>query len=256
MPAIDREHAKMTTMNSSSFLASIASLTVSLSANAVTGPAPDTFAERAKPCLACHASEGRKARDEYYPRLAGKPAGYLFNQMTHFRDGRRQHRAMSLLMENLSDAYLRELASYFSGLPAHYVASQLPAASPTATPLVTLGDPARKIPACNACHGKEFLGVSPAIPGLLGLPADYISAQLGAWKVGTRKATAPDCMAAIARELSAAEVSAVAAWLAAQPLPAGGHPVAAIANDLPVRCGSVENNANNAADISAKALKP
>ena len=235
-------------MHPLTFIAACAAL---ISLPALAAPAPDTMAERAKPCLACHASEGRKAKDEYYPRLAGKPAGYLLNQMTHFRDGRRQHRAMSLLMENLSDDFLRELAGYFSSLPPHYaIAAQ--AAAGSAPPLLTQGDPLRKIPACNACHGKEFLGVAPAIPGLLGLPADYISAQLGAWKVGTRKAATPDCMAAIAHELSAAEVSTVAAWLAGQALPSGSHPAASTA-DLPVRCGSVENAA---ATVSAAGAKP
>ncbi len=28
-------------------------------------------------------------------------------------------------------------------------------------------------------------GMEPAIPGLLGLHADYLSAQLGAWRYGT-----------------------------------------------------------------------
>ncbi|MBL8524487.1 MAG: cytochrome c4 [Betaproteobacteria bacterium] len=205
-------------------------------------PVPDTTAERAKPCLACHASEDRKNRDEYYPRLAGKPAGYLLNQMVHFRDGRRQHRAMSLLMENLSDAYLSELANYFALLPPLYSVGSTGAARAEKKPepaLIAQGDSARKIPACTACHGKEMLGVAPAVPGLLGLPADYLSAQFGAWKVGTRRAAAPDCMADIARQLSETEVNVIANWLATQPLPRDSRPAANLPAELPVRCGSV-----------------
>jgi cytochrome c553 len=33
-------------------------------------------------------------------------------------------------------------------------------------------------------------GVAPHIPGLLGLPRDYLNAQLGAWKAGQRRAHA------------------------------------------------------------------
>ena len=214
-----------------------------LAAGAASPKVADTVAERAKPCLACHAAEGRKARDEYYPRLAGKPAGYLFNQMQHFRDGGRRHRAMGLLMEHLSDAYLRELAGYFSALAPAYSRPRLATAngSPQAPPLLTLGDIGRQLPACISCHGKELLGAAPAIPGLLGLPRDYVSAQLGAWKVGTRRAAAPDCMGSIARQLTEAEVNAVATWLAAQPLPANSRPAAAPADELPLRCGSVPN---------------
>jgi len=223
----------------------VACLTLPALAAAAQAPkVADTMAERAKPCLACHAAEGRKARDEYYPRLAGKPAGYLFNQMRHFRDGGRRHRAMGLLMEHLSDAYLNELAGYFSALAPAYSRPRQDATAdtPQAPSLVTHGDPARKLPACIACHGKELLGVAPAIPGLLGLPRDYLSAQLGAWKVGTRKAATPDCMGSIAKQLSEAEVNAVATWLAAQPLPADARPAAAPADELPQHCGSVANS--------------
>ncbi len=40
--------------------------------------------------------------------------------------------------------------------------------------------------------------MEPAIPGLLGLRASYISAQLGGWRYGTRTAAAPDCMQIVA----------------------------------------------------------
>ncbi len=39
-------------------------------------------------------------------------------------------------------------------------------------------------------------GRAPFIPGLLGLPRDYLNAQLGAWRNGQRHASPPDCMAA------------------------------------------------------------
>lgn len=202
---------------------------------------PDTIAERVKPCLACHTAEGRTGKNEYYPRLAGKPQGYLLNQLLNFRDGRRHNRAMNLLLQNLSDAYLAEIAGYFSTQPLHYSSMQSP--TPTSMPakptLITQGDPTRKIPACIACHGKNLMGAAPNIPGLLGLPNDYVSAQMGAWKVATRRATAPDCMGEIARQLSEVEVHAVASWLAAQPLLANARPAAALTDELPQKCGSV-----------------
>lgn len=227
-------------------------------------PAPDTTEERAKPCVACHAAEGRKDKDTYYPRLAGKPAGYLFNQMRHFRDGQRTHRAMALLMVNLSDDYLRSLADYFSALPVRYARPDEAAA--TAKPaLVTDGDAARRIPGCVSCHGKQLLGIAPVVPGLLGLPRDYISAQFGAWRVGTRHAAAPDCMGEIARQLSQAEVTAIAGWLAAQPLPVGAAAgnMDSVDRETVNSCGSVRD-AIGAPDVikappaasRAKAVKP
>lgn len=85
--------------------------------------------------------------------------------------------------------------------------------------LVTHGDAANNIPACSSCHGPHLTGMDPAIPGLLGLRADYISAQLGAWRYGTRTAAEPDCMQIVAGHLTEEGVKAIAAFLAARPAP-------------------------------------
>ncbi|MFS2117892.1 c-type cytochrome, partial [Herbaspirillum frisingense] len=83
------------------------------------------------------------------------------------------------------------------------------------------------------CHGDGLGGVAPGIPGLLGLPKDYINAQLGAWRNGERKAKAPDCMGEIARALSPEDINAASSWLAAQPVPPDYRPAAAPAKPLP-----------------------
>ena len=105
--------------------------------------------------------------------------------------------------------------------------------------LALRGDAARKVPACAACHGRALTGVQPAIPGLLGLPRDYLKGQLGAWANGQRRAHAPDCMADIARRLTPDDVSAVAAWLFTRPVPAPAHAASPAAAPPPLECGSV-----------------
>jgi cytochrome c553 len=82
-------------------------------------------------------------------------------------------------------------------------------------------------------------GVLPDVPGLLGLPRDYLVAQLGAWRTGHREAAAPDCMAQIARRLTPEDIGAVASWLAAQPLPADAKAASRLAAKLPLDCGSI-----------------
>ena len=54
---------------------------------------PDTLAQRIKACTACHAQEER--HDAFFPRIAGKPSGYLYNQLLNFRDGRRRYPMMT-----------------------------------------------------------------------------------------------------------------------------------------------------------------
>nr|MBP6781352.1 c-type cytochrome [Ottowia sp.] len=86
---------------------------------------------------------------------------------------------------------------------------------------------AQRLPACVQCHGPALMGALPDTPGLLGLPADYLMAQLGGWRTGQRRAHAPDCMASIVQRLSDRDAYAVVSWLASQPVPADARPAAA-----------------------------
>jgi cytochrome c553 len=206
-------------------------------------PVPDTLAQRAQACTGCHGKEGRAAPDGYYPRLAGKPAGYLYNQLLNFRDGRRDYGLMSELIAPLSDAYLKELAGHFASLDLPYPPPQpttLPAAElARAEQLIRRGDAGRKLPACAACHGERLTGAQPVVPGLLGLSRDYLNGQLGAWRSGQRRAQSPDCMAQIARALTDTEINAITQFLASRPLPADTHPVAALPAPAPVACAGM-----------------
>jgi cytochrome c553 len=209
------------------------------------GPArlPDTAAQRLAACTTCHGPQGRAAADGYHPRLAGKPAGYLFTQLRHFQQGRRHYGPMVALLEGLPEAYLHEMA-------AHFAQQQLPYPPPEPArvdaaqqargrQLALQGDAARGLPACSACHGARLMGAEPALPGLLGLPRDYLIGQLGAWATGQRRAAAPDCMAQVVQRLAPGDVGAVAAWLASQPVPVPSRPDAAAPAPLPLACGAL-----------------
>lgn len=221
-------------------------LLLGLASSAAAAPlqVPDTLGQRALACTGCHGPQGRSTPQGYIPRIAGKPAGYLRAQLLAFRDGRRQHDGMARLLVNLDDDYLAELADYFAGLKVPY-----PAPAPIqgtsesralGARLVREGDAARGLPACVSCHGAAMTGVAPAIPGLLGLPRDYLVAQLGAWRVQIRQARAPDCMASLAKRMERQDIAAVSDWLAAQPLPADASPASRLPVSLPTPCGSTE----------------
>ena len=80
--------------------------------------------------------------------------------------------------------------------------------------------------------------MEPAIPGLLGLRAAYISAQLGGWRYGTRTAAAPDCMQIVAGLLTEDDVKAVAAYLSSLPAPADPSFAPHGSLPMPLSCGS------------------
>jgi cytochrome c553 len=201
---------------------------------------PDTMEARVAACIGCHGVRGRGVENVYFPRLAGKPAGYLYNQLVAFREGRRRYVPMNYLLAYLPDAYLMRMAAYFAAQNPPPLVQPASVAPPQlrreGERIVTQGVPGKRIPACMACHGSALGGREPGIPGLLGLRADYVSAQLGAWRYGVRTALAPDCMQFVASSLSEPEVAAVAAYLAS--LPVSGARPAAAGPRLPIACGS------------------
>jgi len=210
--------------------------------SAAAPPFADSMAQRTLACTGCHGAQGRAAADGYYPRIAGKPAGYLYNQLLNFRDGRRHYVVMTRLLDPLSEAYLLEIAQHFADLDLPYDQPVAPRAQPHVLDrgrmLALQGDAVSRLPSCASCHGAALTGVQPNTPGLLGLPRDYLNAQLGAWRTGQRRAHAPDCMAQIARALSPEDLTAVTSWIAAQPLPARTRAVERLPHPPPIACGS------------------
>lgn len=223
-------------------------LTISLAPIASAQPTdhpPDTMEARLRACAACHGEQGQGTDNDYFPRLAGKPSGYLLNQLVAFRDGKRRYPPMNYLLEYIPDAYLQQMAGYFSALrppsPTPTISDVSPAVLARGQAIVTKGDPDHGVPACSGCHGAALTGMEPAIPGLVGLHTSYISAQLGAFRYGTRTAPAPDCMQLVAASLTESDVTAVAAWLSSRPVPADPSPVARGSLTMPMTCGSEPN---------------
>ena len=202
----------------------------------------DSIDARVQGCVTCHGRSGEGTASGYFPRIAGKPSGYLYNQLAAFRDGTRRYPPMNYLVATLPDAYLHEIADHFARQRPPFGAPQGPVADAATLlrgkTLVTAGDRTAGVPACVACHGAALTGMQPGIPGLVGLRPNYIVAQLTSWRVGNRHAPAPDCMKRIASRLSDADVGAVAAWLSQQEPPKKDSPGSTDLERMPLACGS------------------
>jgi cytochrome c553 len=87
---------------------------------AVTTPgmAGDAKAGRQKAlrCQTCHGLDGM-ARLPEAPNLAGQNEAYLIKALKDFRTGTRKNDMMSLVIANLKDADLADLAAYFAAIP-------------------------------------------------------------------------------------------------------------------------------------------
>jgi cytochrome c553 len=202
----------------------------------------DSMEARVQGCVTCHGQSGQGTSNPYFPRIAGKPAAYLYNQLVAFRDGKREYPPMNYLVAYLPDPYLREMADYFSKQRPAFEPKQPSEAAPATvargSTLVVTGDPGKQLPACISCHGASLTGMEPGIPGLVGLRASYIVAQLTRWRTGGRQAPEPDCMKRIADRLAELDVYAVATWLAAQDPPTDHSPAKANLQVMPISCGS------------------
>lgn len=202
----------------------------------------DSVEARVQGCVTCHGQSGQGTNNGAFPRIAGKPAGYLYNQLVAFRDGTRKYPPMNYLVAYLPDAYLREMADHFSKQRPPFTEREQTIVDKGSLArgqdLATHGDAKSGIPACVACHGVGLTGMNPGIPGLVGLRPAYIAGQLTRWRVGDRHATEPDCMKRIATKLSDADVTAVSAWLGRQEAPKDPSPESSNLVRMPFACGS------------------
>lgn len=70
---------------------------------------------------------------------------------------------------------------------------------------------------CQACHGKDGIGITPQTPNLAGQKELYLSTQLVAYRSGSRKNS---IMSPLAKPLSDEDIANLAAYFAS--LPAAG----------------------------------
>jgi cytochrome c553 len=179
-------------------------------------------AAKAAVCAACHGPQG-VAIAPNFPNLAGQSATYLYVQLKEFHDGERNDPVMTGQAAALSDADMRDLASYYAAL-APKPAGQADANSRGAQ-LYLAGDPAQGIPPCPGCHSPAGLGPQPhpssapqppwaTFPHLRGQSGLYVTKQLGDFKSGARAGSSnAKVMHGIAATLGDDDVQALSTYL-------------------------------------------
>ena len=69
----------------------------------------------AKGCIGCHGAGGVSAIPTY-PSLKGRDAGFVMQNLTDFKSGKRQNPTMNAMAAGLSDADVENLAAYIGSL--------------------------------------------------------------------------------------------------------------------------------------------
>jgi len=75
------------------------------------------FPATAKPCITCHGRDGI-GKSPGFPNLAGQKSIYMMEQLTMYRDGRRQSDVMNISAAKLTDDDIRAIAEYYEAQPA------------------------------------------------------------------------------------------------------------------------------------------
>jgi cytochrome c553 len=169
-------------------------------------------------CSACHGDQGVSPSNTI-PTLAGMDAAAILKQLDDFRTNKRVWGVMNGMATGLTVQDLVDVAAYFSGrtvgLPkiggegVPQTGHSLRQVDP-AVRLLFAGDPQRGIPPCSACHGPG--GSKLGAPALQGQHAAYIESQLGAFAQGIRQNDINEQMRTIAKQLTAAEINAIALY--------------------------------------------
>jgi cytochrome c553 len=209
-------------------------------------------------CASCHGAQGEGNAASNFPRLAGQADVYLVRQLDAYADGHRQNPIMSPIAKALTGPQRAAVASYYAQLPvagtsgaanakggsaangkgsgggtaAASTAANAKGATATsaatsgkganaarAERLANVGDEQLRVQACANCHGAGGRGEPPSYPYLATQHAGYFRDTLAAWKAGTRNTDPSGNMTHIAKQLSDADVAALAQYFAAQPVP-------------------------------------
>lgn len=164
-------------------------------------------------CFSCHGLKGEG--DSVIPRLAGLSTGYLVKQLEDYAGRWRDDPTMSPIARRLSDEHRLAVSGYYAALNVPTEAAS--AATADAQAIFETGDPVRGLQGCASCHGVDGRKGGLAQPRLAGQTAEYVRAQLVAWKESRRRNDPRDVMGQVARKLTHEEIDKLAAHVAALP---------------------------------------
>ena len=142
----------------------------------------DPLADGARLAASCNACHGKKGNNPNHgaPRLAGLDDVYLRKAISEYRDGKRQHDAMKILTEFLTDVDIDKISLYY--------ATQAPEKGKAKLKDAIVKDGLRISGPCGNCHGKDGNSKKPATPSLAGQNVEYLVTAINSYKEkGSRK---------------------------------------------------------------------
>jgi cytochrome c553 len=169
-------------------------------------------------CAACHAADGNSVQPAN-PKLAGQFPEYLHRQLANFKPqagkkAERESAAMMGMVANLSDADMKSLAAYFASQKLKPALARDKNLAAQGQKIWRGGNLASGVPACAGCHGPAGAGIPSQYPRIAGQFAEYIDAQLKAFRAGSRSNDPNGMMRGVAARMTDNEIRAVAEYAA------------------------------------------
>lgn len=167
-------------------------------------------------CSACHGDDGNSP-SRNWPSLTGQKPDYVMKTLLDYKQDMRRDRyrkayVMTRMSSLLSETQMADLAAYYASQPSPAVPPQTNARlARKGARLAQQGDDKRGIAACAGCHGEHGeSGVTPDTPALAGQTPEYFIQAMKMYKAGMRTSDVGGVMRMFARNLTDAEITALA----------------------------------------------
>lgn len=157
-------------------------------------------------CANCHGVDGNSASPEV-PNLAGQNPAYLLEQIHKFADGRRRNEFMQGMIKVLSEDDKANISAYYASMSVK--------PGKVANPVLVARGKDLFLKICQRCHGVQGRG-SQIIARIAGQKAEYLVLSLTRYRNGTGERIDP-YMAANTKNLSDADINALAAYISSMP---------------------------------------
>ena len=169
-------------------------------------------------CAACHAADGNSAAPAN-PKLAGQFYDYLHKQLVNFKapEGKKAARdnpVMAGMVANLSAVDMQNVAAYYASQKLKPAAAKDKELAAVGQKIYRGGNTATGVAACAGCHGPSGAGIPAQYPRVSGQFAEYVEAQLKAFRASTRANDPNGMMRGVAVRMTDREIQGVAEYVA------------------------------------------
>ena len=165
-----------------------------------------------KVCAACHGFDGNSFLPAN-PSLAGQHEDYLLKQLTEFKSGARNNAVMAGMVANLSAEDMRNVAAYYAAQKPKQMGAKDKDLVAQGRKLYRGGNAANGVAACAGCHSPNGAGIPAQYPRLASQHADYVAAQLKAFRAGERANDPNQMMQSTAVKLTDKEIAALSEYI-------------------------------------------